>query len=485
MADDRTLPTRDGGTPPRPDGRRPHGRESDPPLFRMGLDIRSATVKIVLLGVASAGPPEVVWERYRRHNADVRGELALLLDEAAGQFPGASVVASVTGTGGLGVAERLGLPFIQEVIAGTEAVRRCHPDADVIIELGGEDAKITYLKPVPEQRMNGTCVGGTGAFIDQMATLLGTDASGLDDLAAGHKHLYPIASRCGVFAKTDLQPLLNEGAPPADLAASIFNAVAIQTVAGLACGRPLRGAVVLLGGPLHFLPQLRKAYERVLADTDCSFTTPARAQLYVAIGAALLAAGEPIGLSVIAKRFSGSASRDRVSSRLRPLFRDPGERAAFLARHARPEVPRLATDQATGPCFLGIDAGSTTIKAVIVNDHSQIVFSHYTGNGGDPVGCAIDIVSRIHRELPATAELARSCVTGYGEGLVRTALGIDDGEVETIAHYRAARHLSPEVTSNGKTNTPRCDDWAAASLNASKPMLSHAVYSNYADDTVP
>jgi predicted CoA-substrate-specific enzyme activase len=414
---------------------------ADDRTLRMGLDIGSATVKIVLL----AGV-DVVFEEYRRHNADVRGELALLLDLAAGRFPDASVLASVTGTGGLGVAERLGLPFIQEVIAGTEAVHRFHPQADVVIELGGEDAKITYLRPTPEQRMNGTCAGGTGAFIDQMATLLGTDPAGLDTLAANHQHVYPIASRCGVFAKTDLQPLLNEGAATTDLAASIFNAVAIQTVAGLACGRPVRGQVVFLGGPLHFLPQLRQAYQRVLADARCSFDTPPRAQLYVAIGAALLATGPAVALSAITKRFHAGTAPARTSSRVRPLFVDTDEREAFVDRHSRVTIPSLPIERANGPCFLGIDAGSTTLKAVIINDQCEILFSHYASNGSDPVGCAVDIARRVHRELPATARVVRSCVTGYGEGLVKTALGLDDGEVETMAHYRAARHVCPEVT---------------------------------------
>ena len=229
-------------------------------ILDMGLDIGSTTVKVVLLDGT-----EVVHEEYRRHHADIRGELATLLNEATSLFPCSLVRASVTGSGGLSVSGLLDLPFVQEVIAETAAIRRFHPEADVIIELGGEDAKITYLKPVPEQRMNGTCAGGTGAFIDQMATLLHTDAAGLNDLAAKHEHIYPIASRCGVFAKSDMQPLINEGAAREDLAASIFQAVATQTIAGLACGRPIRGHVMFLGGPLHFLPELRKAYQRSLA----------------------------------------------------------------------------------------------------------------------------------------------------------------------------------------------------------------------------
>ncbi|MBN1173052.1 MAG: 2-hydroxyglutaryl-CoA dehydratase, partial [Micromonosporaceae bacterium] len=415
----------------------------DNQTLNVGLDIGSTTIKIVLLD-----GDQVVYGAYRRHNADIQGELAGLLGEVSQRFPGVLVRGRVTGSGGLSVAELLGLPFAQEVIAETEAVRRFHPDADVIIELGGEDAKITYLKPTPEQRMNGTCAGGTGAFIDQMATLLHTDASGLNDLAARYRHIYPIASRCGVFAKSDLQPLINEGAASEDLAASIFQSVATQTIAGLACGRPVRGNVVFLGGPLHFLPELRQAYRRMLAESVSVFTTPERAQLYVAIGAALLAAADdvPIPLSAVAARLLTGERIRLTTARMRPLFSDDAERAAFEARHRRATVGRAEAMEASGPCFFGIDAGSTTIKAVVLNDRQEIIFSHYSGNDGDPVTSAIDIVRRIHKELPAAATIVRSCVTGYGEGLIGTALNIDDGEIETMAHYRAAEHLCPGVS---------------------------------------
>ncbi|MGB4629287.1 MAG: BadF/BadG/BcrA/BcrD ATPase family protein, partial [Propionicimonas sp.] len=242
----------------------------------LGLDIGSTTVKAVVL--AGLTP---LFSAYRRHNADARGALRELLSEIAGRFPGASFRCAITGSAGLGVAELMGVEFVQEVIASTAAIERFVPEADVVIELGGEDAKITFVRPVVEQRMNGTCAGGTGAFIDQMATLLHTDAEGLDALAAKYQHLYPIASRCGVFAKSDLQPLLNQGARHTDLAASIFQAVATQTIAGLACGHPIRGNVVFLGGPLHFMPELRRAYERALAAQVSSFTTPENAHLYV------------------------------------------------------------------------------------------------------------------------------------------------------------------------------------------------------------
>jgi activator of 2-hydroxyglutaryl-CoA dehydratase len=223
----------------------------------LGLDVGSTTLKAVLLDGDT-----VVCQEYRRHNADVQAELTKLVHELAKRYPGVVVRPAITGSGGLGIARALDVEFVQEVMAGTKAVQRYQPEADVVIELGGEDAKITYLKPIPEQRMNGSCAGGTGAFIDQMATLLRTDAAGLDRLAEGHLHLYPIASRCGVFAKSDLQPLINDGARHEDLAASIFQAVATQTISGLAQGRPIRGEIVFLGGPLFFLPQLRVAFER-------------------------------------------------------------------------------------------------------------------------------------------------------------------------------------------------------------------------------
>ncbi|MCL2464217.1 MAG: 2-hydroxyglutaryl-CoA dehydratase, partial [Micrococcales bacterium] len=319
--------------------------------LRLGLDIGSTTVKLVLLD-----GDRQVWGVYRRHHADVHAEVARLLSEAAEQFPDAQVVAAVTGSAGMGLADGLGLTFVQEVVAGTQAVRRLVPDADVVIELGGEDAKITYLKPMPEQRMNGTCAGGTGAFIDQMATLLRTDAQGLDTLAAEHRHLYRIASRCGVFAKSDLQPLINDGARPEDLAASIFQAVATQTIAGLACGRPIRGTVVFLGGPLHFLPQLRAAFERLLGSSVERFVVPPDAQLVVAYGAAVQADGPAVDLAALAARARDVRPGADAGPQMPPLFADDDAREAFDERHAHTQVPRAELATTHGACFLGIDA---------------------------------------------------------------------------------------------------------------------------------
>ena len=475
------------------------GVDGTPTVLRMGLDIGSTTIKLVLLpehspaapagarpDPASVSPVSPVFAEYRRHNADVRGELTRLLGEVARAYPGAVVRGAVTGSAGLSLATLMGLPFVQEVIAETETVRVCDPQADVVIELGGEDAKITYLHPTPEQRMNGTCAGGTGAFIDQMAQLLHTDAAGLDDLASRYTTLYPIASRCGVFAKSDLQPLINQGAAGEDLAASVLQAVVTQTIAGLACGRPIRGHVMFLGGPLHFLPQLRAAFERTLADQVDSFTCPDNAQLYVAIGAALLSSGEPTPISELSTRLATRKALSLGTSRMRPLFKDTAELEAFRERHARahierahwpvpekpseesgpePDVPddeldgiddegpHAASASGTGgefrdgDCFLGIDAGSTTIKAVVLDGRGRIVWEHYAGNEGDPVTAAVEILRRIHREMPDGVRIVRSCVTGYGESLVKAALRIDEGVVETMAHYRAAAYLNPGVTS--------------------------------------
>ncbi len=408
----------------------------------LGLDVGSTTVKAVVLR-----GQDVVFSDYRRHNADVRGELRNLLSTIAAHFPAVAFTGAVTGSGGLQVAQLMGLGFVQEVIASTEAVQQLLPDTDVVIELGGEDAKITYLRPVPEQRMNGTCAGGTGAFIDQMAALLHTDATGLDDLAARHQNLYPIASRCGVFAKSDLQPLLNQGAAHTDLAASVFQAVALQTISGLAAGNPIRGNLVFLGGPLHFLPQLREAYRRALGDHLHTVTTPADAQLFVARGAAMLARGTA---RTAEQLLSGLASRIELSlarSTLRPLFTDDAEAEEFRTRHASAHVPRADLGGAHGPCFLGIDAGSTTIKAVLIDADETVRYSSYASNRGDPVTAAVAIVREVRAGLPAGAWIGRACATGYGEGLIRAALRVDDGEVETMAHYRAAEHVCPGVSS--------------------------------------
>ena len=449
------FPARVRPAPGAPASGETSGEPAGGPVLRMGLDIGSTTVKLVVLpeSVPGAPVPEPLYSEYRRHHADVRGEVIRLLAEAARRVPRARVVGAVTGSAGLSLAQVMALPFVQEVIAETRTVQAKNPETDVIIELGGEDAKITYLHPTPEQRMNGTCAGGTGAFIDQMAQLLHTDAPGLNELASRYKTLYPIASRCGVFAKSDLQPLINQGAAGEDLAASVLQAVVTQTIAGLACGRPIRGHVMFLGGPLHFLPELRAAFERSLAEQVDAFTCPPDAQLYVAVGAALMSGGEPTTLAELAERLRTGDTSGMRTSRMRPLFTDDDELEAFRARHARATVPRTGwpappeDPDAVVDCFLGIDAGSTTIKAVVLDPEDRIVWEHYAGNEGDPVTAAVEILRRVHVEMPEHVRIVRSCVTGYGESLVKAALRIDEGVVETMAHYRAAAHLNPGVTS--------------------------------------
>lgn len=428
--------------------------------LRVGLDIGSTTVKAVVLDQTDA-LDGVLFSDYRRHHANVRATVAGLLEDIHKELVARDrgdepIRLAITGSGGLALADNLHVPFVQEVIAETRAIDQEYPQADVIIELGGEDAKITYLKPTPEQRMNGSCAGGTGAFIDQMATLLDTDAAGLNDMAKSYETLYPIASRCGVFAKTDLQPLINDGAAKPDLAASIFTAVATQTIAGLASGRPIHGTVIFLGGPLFFMSELREAFHRALEGKVDEFIVPTDAHLYVAFGSALLA-GEPDQLED-GVHFEARTCEDILENledlknlpantpTMPPLFPTEAEREAFNERHHREHVHIGTLEGAIGPHFLGIDAGSTTIKATLVNDDREIVWSSYATNEGSPLTAAVNIVKKIQNELPQDAWIARSCATGYGEGLITTGLHLDEGVVETMAHYRGAEMASSGVT---------------------------------------
>ena len=432
---------------------------SHPKPLRVGLDIGSTTVKAVVLD-QSDSLKDTLFSDYRRHHANVRATVAGLLVDirkelvelGRGDEP---IRLSITGSGGLALADNLHVPFIQEVIAETEAIDKEYPQADVIIELGGEDAKITYLKPTPEQRMNGSCAGGTGAFIDQMSTLLDTDAAGLNEMAKSYENLYPIASRCGVFAKTDLQPLINDGAAKPDLAASIFTAVATQTIAGLAAGRPIHGTVIFLGGPLFFMSELRAAFQRALEGKVDEFIVPTDAHLYVAYGSALQADMdsddqghhfEAHTCDEILKRLDELKNLPSNTPTMPPLFPTEADREDFNKRHHKEHIHIGTLEGAHGPHFLGIDAGSTTIKATLVNDDREIVWSSYANNEGSPLTAAINIVKKIQSELPEGAWIARSCATGYGEGLITTGLHLDEGVVETMAHYRGAEMVSPGVT---------------------------------------
>lgn len=408
--------------------------------YRLGLDIGSTTIKVVLLD-----GEKVIHSDYQRHHSDISGLVSKLFAELNEKFPGISVSTTITGSGGLSVANWLGLNFIQEVIAETNAIKKYHPETDVVIELGGEDAKITYMHPVLEQRMNGTCAGGTGAFIDQMASLLQTDADGLNSFAKDYRSLYTIASRCGVFAKSDLQPLINEGAPKEDLAASIYQSVVNQTISGLACGRPIKGNVAFLGGPLYFNSELRKAFERTLEGKVDSFWIPDDAQIYVALGAALSSESEPVELSELMRRFVNKEGFKPDIIRIDPLFKSEEDKKAFYDRHSKDVLNIGSFEGQSGDVYLGIDAGSTTTKAVVINNKGEIIYSYYASNRGNPVMSAVTILKDIYSKMSDKCHIAYSCVTGYGENIIKAGLGSDIGEIETMAHFQAAKYFCPDV----------------------------------------
>ncbi len=409
--------------------------------LRLGIDIGSTTVKTVLLDEND----NIIDSGYRRHLSDVRGGLLAVFKELADKFGDTPALVNITGSAGMSCAGWIGVPFVQEVIAATASVEKKLPETDVVIELGGEDAKITFMKPVLSQRMNGTCAGGTGAFIDQMASLLQTDVAGLNELAKGAEMIYSIASRCGVFAKSDLQPLLNDGAKKEDLAASILTAVVNQTIAGLACGQPIKGNIVFLGGPLHFLSELRSAFEKALKENATSFTLPENAHLFVALGAAYLCDGEALPINGLYERLNLHKSTEHEVERMPKLFETERDREEFFSRHEKEKIEFKPISSAKGDCFLGIDAGSTTIKAVLLNSEGEIIYNYYSSNNGSPIDAATVILKEIYSLLPEEARIASSCVTGYGEQLIRTAFRLDFGEIETLAHYKAAATFDPDV----------------------------------------
>ncbi|NLA87502.1 MAG: 2-hydroxyglutaryl-CoA dehydratase [Clostridiales bacterium] len=373
-----------------------------------------------------------------------------ILEELSEKFGDCLISAAVTGSGGIALSAEPDMPFVQEVIAGSRAVRRFMPEVKTVLELGGEDAKLTFLENGLDQRMNGICAGGTGAFIDQMALLLKTDPEGLDMLAAKHTTVYPIAARCGVFAKTDLQALLNEGARREDIAASVFQAVVNQTISGLACGRKIRGKCAFLGGPLFFLPQLRHRFQLTLGLGKDDIVLPRNAQVYVAVGAALSAKAHDDGeyitfRSLLAKIRSVSANRTAASARLDPLFQTEADYHEFLDRHSRHKVELKDLFGCKGGCFLGLDIGSTTCKAALIDEDADLLFSCYADNDGSPLDSAAGMLRKLYESLPSGAFIARTCVTGYGENLIKTAFSCDMGEVETAAHFTAADFFLPGV----------------------------------------
>ncbi len=409
-------------------------------MKRVGLDIGSTTVKAAVLGEDG----ELLYNQYRRHFSDIRKTVCDIISEVGETLKGERVLIAVTGSGGISVSKWLGIPFVQEVAAGTNAIRELIPETDVAIELGGEDAKITYLTGGLEQRMNGSCAGGTGAFIDQMAALLNTDIGGLNELSKEHTTIYPIASRCGVFAKSDIQPLLNDGAKRSDVAASVFQSVVNQTISGLACGKPIRGNVAFLGGPLHYLSELRQRFIETLGLTPEHIIFPENANLFVAMGCALSDETAEADIDELVKRSSAlGGSQLREVERLAPLFTDEKELLAFRERHAKAIIPTADIAKHRGACYLGVDAGSTTTKAVLLNKNAEIIYSYYSGNGGDPLKSVIGILRDIYSKLPEGAYIAKACATGYGEHLIKAALGADFGEIETMAHYKAAEKILP------------------------------------------
>lgn len=412
-------------------------------VLKLGIDVGSTTVKLALLNSKN----ELLYSRYERHMSNVFTKVSELMADLAQHFPELRVTACVTGSSGISLAKLIGLPFEQEVIACSTAVKTLIPETDVAIELGGEDAKITFFKGTVEQRMNGTCAGGTGAFIDQMAVLLNTDAAGLNEAAKNYSIIYPIAARCGVFAKTDIQPLINEGASISDLAASIFQAVVNQTISGLACGRPIKGKVAFLGGPLSFLSELRKRFIETLGLKDEEVIFPENAQYFVAIGAALLSEsyGSVTIAEILERLSSAPLSAQREVKHLEPLFTTPESFAEFERRHNQHVAPRGDITKAKGPVYLGIDAGSTTTKAVLIDKDKKLLYTFYKGNEGDPVGTVRAMLMELFSLLPKEAYIANSVVTGYGEGLIKAAFGVDSGEIETVAHYTAAKEFEPDV----------------------------------------
>jgi predicted CoA-substrate-specific enzyme activase len=411
--------------------------------FHVGIDIGSTTIKVVVLN----NYEKLVYSKYERHYADIRRKLHQILQELFGVLEDSELTLLITGSGGIGIANHLGVSFIQEVVAAATAIKTYYPKTDVAIELGGEDAKITYFKGGIDQRMNGTCAGGTGSFIDQMATLLKVDALGLNELAKNYKTIYPIAARCGVFAKTDVQPLLNEGIAKEDIAISVLQAVVIQTISGLACGRPIKGNVAFLGGPLFFLSELRKRFIDVLKLEESQVIFPENSQLFVAIGAALCSINQQRvtfdSLLINFDKFDNGYITE--SNRLSPLFSDRKEYENFRLRQDRYKVKRKNLDTFQGDCFLGIDSGSTTTKIALLDSEGALLYAYYGSNEGSPLISTIKMIKNLYNILPSRAKIVNSTVTGYGEGLLKAALNVDIGEIETIAHYKAAEFFCPGV----------------------------------------
>ncbi len=410
--------------------------------MRIGIDVGSTTVKVVVLDEKD----NIAYKDYQRHFSKVREKTVEMLEKLPQEYKDKTVNAAITGSAGLGMARQSGIEFVQEVYATAGAVERFYPDTDAVIELGGEDAKIIFFTGGLEERMNGSCAGGTGSFIDQMATLLNITVDELDELSLHHETIYSIASRCGVFAKTDIQPLLNQGAKKEDISASILQAVVDQTVAGLAQGRKIQGKIMFLGGPLFFLKGLRQRFIETLKLTDENAIFPESADCFVAIGAALYAKNaKPMAFSEVLTLLKNAADTSSVSTTLNPLFETEAEYEEFCQRHNSATVKYLDAEQYHGDAYLGIDAGSTTTKLALISPDGGIIYSYYTSNNGNPVDVVLEQLKKIYALFGDRINIKGSAVTGYGEDLIKYAFSVDEGLVETVAHYNAAAFFNPDV----------------------------------------
>ena len=410
-------------------------------IYDLGIDVGSTTVKTVIVDNG-----EFIYNRYERHFSRVRETVAEQLKLIRKSFPDDKFRIAITGSAGLGIAEACGIPFVQEVFSAFVAVNKTYPDADVVIELGGEDAKIIFLTGGVEQRMNGSCAGGTGAFIDQMAGLLGVTPDDMNDLALMAEKTYPIASRCGVFAKSDIQPLLNQGAKKEDISASIFQAVVDQTVSGLAQGRKIEGKVLFLGGPLTYLSALRETFKKTLTLDDDNAVLPEKSSCYIAYGAALHAhdLSEEMTISEALEKIAGAKTNDNIVVGRR-LFESQEDYAAFIERHKKSDLKYEDIMTYEGDAYLGIDAGSTTTKLVLITPEGKLLYQHYCSNQGQPLDIIASKLKDIYRLAGKKLNIRASAVTGYGEELIKAGLGIDYGIVETVAHYKAAAYFCPDV----------------------------------------
>ena len=413
-----------------------------PNKFSLGIDVGSTTVKTVITDIDG----NIIYSKYQRHFSKVKETVTDQLKIIQADYPGEEFAVCITGSAGLGLANSAEIPFVQEVHAAFLAVKKKQPDADAVIELGGEDAKIIFLTGGVEQRMNGSCAGGTGAFIDQMATLLGISADQLDELSLRAQKIYPIASRCGVFAKSDIQPLLNQGARREDIAASIFQAVVDQTVSGLAQGRSIEGKVLFLGGPLFFLKGLKKAFVKTLGLDDENAVFPPEAPVFVAYGCAVYAseASDSYKIDELIRKISEAKSHDNIITG-EPLFASQAEYDEFIGRHKKYDLKYADMHTYEGDAYLGIDAGSTTTKLVLITADGRMLFSHYSSNLGQPLDKIVDQIKKIYAEMNPNITIKGSAVTGYGEDLIKSGLSIDFGIVETVAHFKAAAYFCPDV----------------------------------------